>query len=99
MERALIAVPSNAELQSRYERLIQIPSSNTGTGSGKTNPGSSMNSQTAGIPATQAGPAGSTTKLAPTEASIKADGWVQMNGKWYYFGPDGRMLTEWRRIY
>ena len=31
MERALVAVPSNAEIQTRYERLMLIPSSNTGT--------------------------------------------------------------------
>ncbi len=96
MERALIAVPSNAELQSRYERLMQIPSSNRGTGTGKTNPGSSLNGQSEGIPANQAGPAGSPTTAAPTEASIKANGWVQMNGKWYFYA-GGEKATGWMR--
>ncbi len=94
MERALIAVPSNAELQSRYERLMQIPSSNTGTGTGKANPGSSLNGQSEGIPATQAEPAGSPTTAAPTEANIKADGWVQINGKWYFYA-GGEKATGW----
>ncbi len=97
MERALVAVPSNAEIQTRYERLMLISSTDSGTDTGKTDINSVLNSK---ISANIGNQAGATEEAAivtsPTEASVKADGWVQINGKWYFYA-GGEKATGWMK--
>ena len=93
LERALAAIPSNAEFQARYERLMQTLSSDSTVTVGESEQNTFQDSR----PSVSKG---SPTEVIPessevlTLESIKEDGWVQMNGKWYFY-VEGEKATGW----
>ena len=76
MERALTAIPSNSELQTRYERLMLMPSSEVSSSAGQNTSGSPFGNQSTDQ---------RTEDGIQSEGRVQADGWVQVNGKWYFY--------------
>ena len=94
LERALTAVPSNAELQARYERLMQMTAAGSSAGSAKTPAGSSAGSAKTPAETKPSAPEKASTAAASTEAGVNADGWVKISGKWYFYA-GGEKAVGW----